>query len=102
MKKIIASLSLLALLTSCYNTRILVGDVKPNDPLKEVNRVWTHHLIFGLVPLDNAKQNPAEFLPSGQQNYVVKTNQSFLNGLVSGVTFGIYTPNQTVYYVPAK
>ena len=35
-------------------------------------------------------------------DFVVKTNQSFLNLLVSGITCGIYTPTQTKFYVPLR
>jgi hypothetical protein len=81
---------------------MLVGDITPQEPVTEVNKVWNHHLIFGLVPLENATMNVEKYLPGGASNYVVKTNQSFLNGLVNIVTFGIYTPTQTKYYVPLK
>ena len=37
-----------------------------------------------------------------RENYVVRTYSSFLNGLVGSLTFGIYTPTSTVYYVPLK
>lgn len=101
MKKLfILAIGMIAL-SSCYNTRILVGDVKPNEPLVEINREWNHHLIVGLVPLNNAKMQASEFVGE-RPNYVVKTNQSFLNQLVSACTFGIYTPTQTIYYVPLK
>ncbi|WP_044202874.1 Bor/Iss family lipoprotein [Flammeovirga sp. OC4] len=101
MKKLISALLLGTLLTSCYNTRLLVGDVKTSN-LKTQEKVWTHHVIFGLVPLSNARQNPADHLPEGQENYVVKTSTSFVNALVTGVTAGIYTPTTTTYYVPKK
>ncbi len=105
MKKRIFKLSLtcaiIALtLSSCFNTRILVGNVQAKDPVVEVNKEWNHQLIFGLVPLSNATLNPEKYLPKGQVNYVVKTNMSFLNMLVQGATFGIYTPTQTKFYVP--
>ena len=29
-------------------------------------------------------------------------SEPFLNGLVGSLTFGIYTPTSTVYYVPLK
>jgi hypothetical protein len=77
-----------------------VGDVSPTEPVKEVNKEWNHHFIFGLVPGGNATMVAADYLPSGTENYVVKTNQSFLNGLVGSLTFGIYTPTQTKFYVP--
>ena len=88
-------------LTSCYNTRILVGNVEAKEPLVEINREWNHHLVYGLVPLNNATLNPAKYV-NDAPNYVVKTNQSFLNGLVSCFTFGIYTPWQTAFYIPLK
>ena len=65
-----------------------------NEPLVQVNREWNHHLIAGLIPVGNGKVEAAE--------YVVKTNMSFLNLLVSGITFGIYTPTQTKFYVPLR
>ena len=89
------------MLTSCYNTKILVGDVNPKDPLVKINSEWNHHLICGLVPLGNAQMKASEYV-DGHENYVVKTNMSFLNMLVSWVTFSIYTPTQTVYYIPLR
>ncbi|OHX67195.1 Bor/Iss family lipoprotein [Flammeovirga pacifica] len=102
MKKLIISLLVLFSLSSCYNTRLLVGNVEKTTPLEEVNKSWNHNLILGLVPLDNTYQKPQDFLPEGQKDYVVKTNQSFLNQLVTGLTLGIYSPTQTKYYVPKK
>lgn len=101
MKKLLLLIATVTLLTSCYNTRVFVGNVKPKDPVVEVNSEWNHHLIVGLVPLANANVSPAEYL-DGAQNYVVKTNTSFLNYIVSFVTFGIYTPTQTKFYIPLK
>ncbi|MEG0162696.1 MAG: Bor family protein, partial [Mucinivorans sp.] len=77
------------------------GDVKPKEPLVEVNKEWNHGLIAGLIPLNNATMDAAEYV-NNAPNYVVKTNQSFLNQLVSVVTCFIYTPTQTKYYIPLK
>lgn len=101
MKKFLFACVCILCLSSCYNTRILVGDVKHKDPVVKINSEWNHHLIGGLVPLGNATMNAEEYL-AGHKNYVVKTNMNFLNMLVSGITFGIYTPTNTVYYVPLK
>ncbi len=87
--------------TSCFNTRIMVGEVQRREPMVEVNKEWNHGFIYGLVPGGNATMAAAEYV-NGAPNYVVKTNQSFLNMLVSGVTFGIYTPTQTKYYLPLR
>lgn len=101
MKKMLFAVLTVACLSSCYNTRILVGDVQLKEPVVKVNSEWNHHLIGGLVPLGNASMVAKDYL-AGHENYVVKTNMSFLNMLVAGITFGIYTPTQTVYYIPLK
>lgn len=87
------------LLTSCYNTRVLVGNVNPNQELRKVSSHWNGHLLGGLIPLKNAKVRSQNWV-NGYSDYMVKTNTNFLNMLVSGVTFGIYTPTQTTFYVP--
>ena len=101
MKKILFAVACTAVLTSCYNTRVTVGNVEKHEPLIEVSREWNHHLICGLVPLDNAHMNAREYT-GAYSNYVIRTHQSFLNGLVGAITCGIYTPTSTVYYVPLK
>jgi hypothetical protein len=100
MRKIIVLALMAFLFTSCYNTRIVVGDMKNTETAKEVKKVWTHHFLFGLIPGGNATANPEQYLPEGQMDYMVKTNQNFWNALVGSVTMGIYTPTQTKYYIP--
>lgn len=103
MKKL-ALLTLLlggVLLTGCYNTRILMGNVKPNEPLVEVNKQWNDHFLYGWIPGKNAKMDPAPYV-NNQPDYVVRTYTSFVNGLVGAVTFGIYTPSQTKFYLPVR
>jgi hypothetical protein len=34
-------------------------------------------------------------MADGAENYTVHTRQTFVNGLVSSLTFGIYTPTVT-------
>lgn len=101
MKKLLLIALVAIVLSSCYNTRIIVGNVKPNDPLVKISTEWNHHLIYGLVPLDNTTMW-AEDYTTPYENYVVRTYVSFLNGLVSSLTWGIYTPTQTSYYVPLR
>ena len=101
MKRLILAALGAATLTSCYNTRIVVGTVERNEPLIEVSREWNHHLIYGLVPLNNATMKAQEYV-GNHRNYVIRNYWSFLNGLVGSLTCGIYTPTSTVYYVPLK
>ena len=101
MKRILLAAICATVLTSCYNTRVIVGNVEKSEPLIEVSREWNHQLIYGLVPLNNATMKATEYV-GDRENYVVRTYSSFLNGLVGSLTFGIYTPTSTVCYVPLK
>ena len=77
------------LFTSCYSYTTVVGDgAKGNDTTSK----WNHYLIGGLVPIDVS--NPKD-LAGGAEDYNVKTEMSFVNGLVSVLTFGIYSPTTT-------
>lgn len=86
-------------LTSCFNSRILVGNIRPKDKVMEVNRQWNSHFLYGWIPAKNAKMNAEKYVGNAK-NYMVKTNTTFASGLVSVLTLGIYTPTQTKYYVP--
>ena len=77
------------LLTSCYSYTSVVGSWAQGS--NETTK-WNHYVIFGLAPVgvSNSKQMAGE-----SENYTVQTRQSFVNGLVSAITFGIYTPTTT-------
>ncbi len=94
-------LASVVLLSSCYNTRLLVGNVKAEEAVVEVAKVTNHHLIAGLIPLSNTDVNVSKYVPNAE-DYVVKTNLSFINYLLAAITGGIYTPSQTTIYVPLK
>jgi hypothetical protein len=49
-------------------------------------------VLFGLAPVgvSDSKQ-----MADGAENYTVNTRQSFVNGLVAGLTFGLYAPTTT-------
>ncbi len=77
------------LLTSCYSYTTVVGEgAKGNKETKQ----WNHYVIFGLAPV--GVSNPAT-IANGAKDYNVTTEQSFVNGLLSAITFGIYTPTTT-------
>ena len=98
-KKICAFVLFAGVLTSCYNTRVFVGNVKTTDPIVEVNSIVNHTLIYGLVPLANNDLKASTYMDN-KTNYVVKNNFSFVDGVISCITFGIYTPTHTTFYVP--
>lgn len=101
MKKILILLFCVVAMSSCYNTRLYVGNVTKEEPLVQVNKEWNSQFIAGLVTTKSAKISPEAYV-NNAPNYVVKTNQTFLTGLVGAVTFGIYTPTQTKFYIPLK
>ena len=77
------------LLTSCYSYTSVVGEgAKGNSQTTK----WNHYVVYGLAPVgvSDSKQ-----MADGVKNYTVHTRQSFVNGLVSGLTFGLYTPTTT-------
>ena len=71
--------------TACYHQVVNTG--RPASTTV-VDKPWVPTFIFGLVeakPIDVRAQCP-------QGVAVVTTEQSFLNGLVGGLTLGIFTP----------
>lgn len=99
--RIATGTALILTATSCYNTRMYHGNVNENTQVVEVEKKWNTHLLGGLVSLKSAKLTEQEYHP-GTENYMIKTNRNVWNTLISGVTFGIYTPTQTKVYVPAS
>ena len=79
--------SLLALsLAGCYQHTITVGAGAPHAPV--VLDQWEHFWIAGLV--GHVDVDVERLCPTGNATVVAK--QTFLNGLVSALTSGIYTP----------
>ncbi|MGV8095548.1 MAG: Bor family protein [Mangrovibacterium sp.] len=101
MKKVFFAFIVVLAFTSCYNNKILVGNISENDPVIEVYKVMNSHWIYGLVPAEKTNLKVDEYL-KGKKDYIVKTNISFVDGLIGSLTFGIYTPTTTTFYVPLK
>lgn len=99
MKKLLIIVAASFALSSCYNNRIMVGNVTKDDPVIEVQKQWNSHWVGGLIPSKSANLDASKYV-GGRKNYVVKTNMSFVNGLISYITWGIYTPTTTTFYVP--
>lgn len=77
------------LLSSCYSYTSVVGSGSQSN---SQTTQWNHYVIFGLAPVG---VSDSKTMASGAENYTVHTRQSFVNGLVSAITFGIYTPTTT-------
>ncbi|MCX6236476.1 MAG: Bor family protein [Bacteroidia bacterium] len=77
------------LLASCYTYTSVVGEgAKGNQQVKK----WNHYLIEGLVPVG---VSDSKAMAGGAKDYTVTTTHSFVNGLLAGLTGGIYTPTTT-------
>ena len=87
--KFFAIIAATSLLSSCYSYTSVVGKgAKGNTQVTQ----WNHYVIGGLAPVgvSDSKQ-----MAGGAQDYTIFTRQSFVNGLIAGITFGIYTPTTT-------
>jgi Bor protein len=79
------------LATGCYTTTLHSG--KPAAPAGiEYDEKWHHGLVWGIAEL-SGPYNLARVCPRGWAS--IKTETSFLNGIVGAVTGDIYSP-QTV------
>jgi Bor protein len=88
MKSLMRAVSLCcvtALCAACWHATIVTG--KPESQTV-VEKQWASSFIEGLVPPD--VMDVSKDCPDGVAK--VETQHSFLNELVSGITFGIYTP----------
>lgn len=83
--KYVAFFILIFALTSCYHAQITT-DKQPSNNV--IEKPWAHSFVFGLVPPSEVAT--ASECPNGVAK--VETKISFLNGLVSGITFNLYTP----------
>ncbi|MDD4777012.1 MAG: Bor family protein [Fermentimonas sp.] len=80
------------LMSSCYSYTTVVGDGAQGN--QQISK-WNHYLIGGLAPI--GVSDPA-VLAGGAQDYTVKTEMSFVNGIVNLLTGGIYSPTTTTIY----
>ena len=90
MKRILLNVALLLTLTllvsSCYTMTYNVGEgAKTGMSVTRKN----HYLIAGLVPINTADPNQ---MAGKAKDYTVTIEHTFIDGLISGLTSGIYTP----------
>ncbi|MDX9791625.1 MAG: Bor family protein [Candidatus Kapabacteria bacterium] len=88
-KKSVLMLSVCVMLTSCYSYTSVVGKGAKTGVQ---STKWNHYVIYGLAPVG---VSDSKAMAEGAENYTVHTRQSFINGLISAITFGIYTPTTT-------
>ena len=89
LKVLTLALTVSALMSSCYSYTSVVGKGAQGS---QTTTKWNHYVVFGLAPVgvSDSKQ-----MADGATDYTVFTRQSFVNGLVSALTFGLYSPSTT-------
>ncbi len=86
MGRVAAALGLVIATTGCYEHTFTVGQGAPAGPV--VHEEWQDHCLGGLI--GEKDLDIGQLCPSG--NATIHDEQTFLNGLVSGLTGGIYSP----------
>lgn len=99
MKRIITICACATMLCSCYTTRVLVGDVKPNEPMIEVSKKHDAHFLGGLV---KTAKNIAEEHVGEAENFMIRSQYGFGDIMLSAISLGIYTPTTSKYYIPVR
>ncbi len=88
MRRFVAALALPAvLLTGCFHATITTGQPASSEV---ISQPWALSFIYGLIPPSTVEA--ASKCKNGVAK--VETQISFLNGLVSALTFSIFTPMQ--------
>ena len=78
------------LLASCYTYEMTVGEgSQSGKAIVEKN----HYLIYGLVPLS---QSDPSAMAGDAADYDITITHTFIDGLLNGITGGIYTPTTTI------
>lgn len=85
----ILSLSLCVALMSCYTHTHVVGNGGSGNP--ESKGQW--YILYGLVKLNQVNSKD---MAGGASNYTIKTEQSFLDGIISAFTSIVTVTKQTV------
>lgn len=84
----VVGLAIMLSLPACYKHTLTIGDGAPDGPL--VRDTWEHFWIAGVI--GHTEADIREICPAGDAT--IRVGQSFLNGLVAGLTAGIYTPTR--------
>lgn len=89
--KLIVALCVMATsLTSCYTYTVAVGKgAQGATQVKGKN----HYVIAGLAPVGLAD---SKALAGGAKDYNVTITHTFVDGLLAGITFGLYTPTTVI------
>lgn len=87
--RLAVAFSAAVLLSSCYSYTSVVGNGGTGNT--KVSK-WNHYVIGGLAPVG---VSDSKVMAGDAKDYTVNTKHSFVNMLVGGLTFGIYSPTTT-------
>jgi len=88
--KVILIVAVAMTMTSCYTFTATVG----NGPQNGTQIVaHNHYLIEGLAPVSTAKTNE---LVGNAKDYSITVKHTFVDGLISAITAGFYTPTTVI------
>jgi hypothetical protein len=77
------------LMTSCYTQQYIVGE---GSQTGVETKAKNNYFLAGLI---DGKISDAKTMASGAENYSVTIEQTFVDGLLGALTFGIYSPTTT-------
>lgn len=95
---LLCCLAITVLMQSCYTAKIAHGSLTLDEPVVKVNSKKNHALIEGLLPLSNGLD--AKKYVGERTDYLTKSQITFVDGFLRVITWGIYTPSTTTFYVP--
>lgn len=87
--------------SSCYTSKVYHGTMTENTPQIEVASKSNSILLWGLLPLQSSKQKASDVV-GDKSNYTTVNTWTFVDGLLNCITFGIYSPTTTKYYLPVN
>jgi hypothetical protein len=96
MKRLLAVLVAGLALTGCFHIRYVNEAPAAADP---AYTTWHNDFAWGLVEV-SPPEDVSKACPQGYG--LVKSEESFLAGLVNTVTIGIYNPSDVLIYCTAK
>ena len=86
MKKIVFLLLILLTFSSCYVHKNIIGDGAQKGIVETAKQ---HNFLYGLL---SGKTTDTQEMARGEDNYEVTTVHSFVDGLISALTGGLYNP----------
>ncbi len=98
MKKLFIILAIVALTASCSTQRFLVDpSVKREEPAKNPHFTkWSHFFVAGIG--QTSFSNAADMCKENGGVAFVETKLTFAQGLVTALTYGIYSPRNISVY----